>query len=113
MNVSPINNSQTFKGLNCRYLCKEDSRFIKDDLEKLYELGKNYDIKLVSTFEGIPNFSGIDVTVTQLKENTDFVHRLFTPTGRSTFPTGRLFAGEGSVLDSVREAIRNLNHKLH
>ena len=113
MNVSPINNSQTFQGLNCRYLAKEDHRFIKDDLEKLQELGKKYDIKLVSSFEGIPNFAGIDVVVRPLRENINFINRMYAPTGRSTFNTGHAFAGEVTIVDSVLEAIRNLNHNLH
>jgi len=103
MNVTPINSNQSFQALNFSNVSTADRIFIRKDFKKLQELGEKYNIRLTSSYAGVPNFSAIDVDVRPLKQNLSFWKRLFPPTGRSTFTTN-----ENSILDSVRNAIKDL-----
>lgn len=108
MNVGKIDNSQSFQALNFSNVSTADRIFIKNDFKKLQELGEKYNIRLTSTYAGIPNYSAIDIDVKPLNKNLSFFRKFFPPIGRSTFQSGKT-----SILDSVQSAINDLTQKIN
>ena len=114
--MSNINGAISFKGLNYDNVTIYDREFfIKKDIKKLEELGKNYDIRLTSTYSDIPDFSAIDIDVKPLKDGLSFFKRLFRPIGKATFKTSNNYLDESqkpSIVNSIEEAIANLGKKM-
>ena len=118
MNITPINNTQNFKGLNFHKVSPADrSNFIKGNLNELWELGKKYDIRLTSCYEGVPNFASIDIDVKPLTKGFNVIKKFFLPTGKSTFKAGAESLNESQntkieFMNSVHKAIADLNSQL-
>lgn len=111
MNTAPI----SFKGLNYENVIASERKFVKQDFKLLRELGRSYDIKLVSTYAKVPKLSAIDVDVKPLSDSIGFFKWLFSPVGRSTFYTefeNTSKDAEPRLVDSVKNAINDLNKKL-
>jgi len=109
-------NSLSFKGLDFRYVSEKDRQiFIRKNYSELRELGKKYDIRLVSVYDSNPNFEAIDIEVRPLKDGLSFFKKLFRPTGRSTLKTGYVSFDEQapSITNYVKDAIADLGRKLH
>ncbi len=106
MQITPINSSQNFQGLNTKKLCSMDLKLIKNELPLLEELGKKYDIKLRSSFEGLDDIEFIDITVSPLKKN--FWTKLFGQKEKTKFYLNKQ---EKSILEKVKTAINELNAK--
>ena len=118
MRISRIDNAQNFKQLNIKSLSAVDKQnFVKGNISKLKDLGKEYDIRMVSCYSDIPNFSSIDINVKPLGKGYNFIERLFFPTGRSTFKTGYTHIDETlktkkDFMNAVHDAIQDLHKKL-
>ena len=111
-----INSTINFKGLDYDYVSYYDRAFvIKNDMEQLKELGKSYDIKLVTSYADVPKYSGIDIYVRPLKNKLGFFQRLFRPVGKASFsiPSNSVENLENiSIIKSVEDAIMDLGKKM-
>ena len=118
MNIASINPSQSFKGLNYENVSTVDrERFIRGNLKQLNEMGKNYDINVISLYTSDPNVSAVDIDVRPLKKGLNFFQRLFRPIGRSSFAVEcahlneKLHVKEGFI-NAVHEAVKDLSKKI-
>lgn len=108
--------SLSFKALDFKYVSAKDRQiFIRKDFKDLQELGKKYDIRLVSVYDMNPDFEAIDIEVRPLKDGLNFFKKLFRPTGRRTFKTGYVTFDETapSITHYVKDAIADLLNKIH
>ena len=113
MQISSINNSGfnkgvNFTGVNLSKLCTMDLKHIKDELPKLEEIGKKYDISLKSCYEGIYDLESIDVVVSPLRDSLNFWTKIFGPKGKTTFYINKK---DKSIIDKVNEAVEELTSK--
>lgn len=106
MNITPINSNQSFQALNYHNVSGADRIFIRKDLRKLRELGQQYNIRLISSYADVENFSAIDVDVKPLSKDLSFWRKLFPPIGHSKFQPNK-----NSILGSVQDAIKDLAGK--
>ena len=109
MQITPINNSHNFKGLNVSKVCSMDLKKIESALPKLEELGKKYEIRMISCYEGAHDVESIDVVVTPLKNTLNLWTKLFGPKGRTTYFMNK--NNQKSLIENVNEAIKNLESK--
>lgn len=100
---------QSFKALNIDNLCVSNRNFLrKYELERLKDIGKQYDISLTSIYEGVKGYEAIEIDVKPLRKNLNFFKKFMRPTGRSTY----VLDENNSIIESANEAIANLCHIL-
>lgn len=108
-----MNNIQatSFKGVNTRWVNKQDMRYINDAMPTLEELGKNYHIKIKSSSYsmGLLSLPALKVTVKSLNP----LKRLFKIHFPEYFITSDIADGimirDKNIISTVQKAINNLN----
>lgn len=109
MKITTDNHQQSFKALNINNLCVSNRHFIrKYELERLQDIGKNFDISLTSIYEGVKGYEAIEIDVKPLRKNLSFFKKFMRPVGRSTY----ILDENNSIIESANEAIANLCHLL-
>ncbi len=103
MQISNNYNTKSFKALDYSKVHGEGLKLVKEELPKLEELGKKYDIKLASMHDNHTNAEYLDVCVDYLNRKSGILKRL-----RSLSGWAYCRVGSASVTDIVNHAIARL-----
>ena len=116
MRIQPIDNAQAFKALDYRDVSTADrEQFVKKSFSELSELGKKYDITLLSAYCDIPGYSSIDIYVRPLKKGLSFIKRICRPVVSGSFIKREINPIKTKVdfINAINHAITNLQKKVN
>jgi len=108
MQITPINNTANFKGLDtCQVITPKATKLVAKELPKLKELGKNYNITLYSEYDFWGKTEYLTAFVNHLGEKPGIWRILFGNKGKKTVTADCC----DSVTELVDNAIASLNKK--